>query len=110
MVSCSSQPTTSNGLSSVLGRGRTMQGTLPQATVVARRNARARRTIGALLGHVLLLAVAALFIIPFIWLVITSLKPTNQIFTDPLIWIPRPILWSNYAQALTSPAFPFLRL
>jgi multiple sugar transport system permease protein len=87
-----------------------MQQTMPQAVNVARRNARVRRSIGALLGHVLLLAVAALFVIPFIWLVITSLKPTNQIFTDPLIWVPRPILWSNYTNALTSPAFPFLRL
>jgi multiple sugar transport system permease protein len=88
-----------------------MQGALPQpAAAAARHNARARRTIGALLGHVVLLAVAALFVIPFIWLVITSLKATNQIFTDPLIWIPHPILWSNYAKALTSPAFPFWRL
>jgi multiple sugar transport system permease protein len=87
-----------------------MQRTIPQSTIVARRNARVRRSIGALLAHALLLATAALFIIPFIWLVITSLKPTNQIFTDPLIWLPRPILWGNYANALTSPAFPFLRL
>jgi len=87
-----------------------MQQTLPQSTIVARRNARVRRSIGALLAHALLLVTAALFIIPFIWLVITSLKPTNQIFTDPLIWVPRPILWSNYTKALTSAAFPFVRL
>src|SRR5262245_51108504 len=87
-----------------------MEQTMPQTINAARRNARVRRSIGALLAHGLLLATAALFVIPFIWLVITSLKPTNQIFTDPLIWVPRPILWSNYANALTSPAFPFLRL
>src|SRR5215475_12127941 len=88
-----------------------MQGTLPQPTVAgARHDVRTRRAVGALLAHIVLLAVAALFVIPFLWLVITSLKPTNQIFTDPLIWIPRPILWSNYTSALTSPAFPFLRL
>jgi multiple sugar transport system permease protein len=87
-----------------------MQQTLPQSTVVARRNARVRRSLGALLAHALLIVTAALFVIPFIWLVITSLKPTNQIFTDPLIWVPSPILWSNYTKALTSPAFPFVRL
>src|SRR5215510_10154400 len=92
-------------------RGYLMQQTISQpAIVTARRNARIRRVAGTLLGHGLLASVAALFIIPFLWLVITSLKPTNQIFTDPLIWIPRPILWSNYSKALTSPAFPFLRL
>jgi multiple sugar transport system permease protein len=69
-----------------------------------------RRMFGALLSHALLIAVAALFLVPFLWLVITSLKPTNQIFTDPLIWVPDPILWSNYPKALTDTAFPFLRL
>src|SRR5262245_13088273 len=87
-----------------------MQQTMPQAIDAARRKARVRHSTGTLLGHALLLAIAALFIIPFIWLVITSLKPTSQIFTDPLIWVPNPILWSNYVSALTSPAFPFLRL
>ncbi len=88
-----------------------MQQTIPQpAVATARRNARIRRTAGALLGHTLLVIIAGLFVIPFIWLVITSLKPTNQIFTDPLIWIPSPIMWSNYTKALTSPAFPFVRL
>ncbi len=94
----------------MLDEGEAMQQTLPQATTVARRNARVRRSAGTLLAHTLLLVTAALFVIPFIWLVITSLKPTNQIFTDPLIWVPSPILWSNYAKALTSPAFPFVRL
>jgi multiple sugar transport system permease protein len=94
-----------------LGRKGAMQQTISQSAVAAtRRNARARRVAGTLFGHTLLVVVAALFVIPFVWLVITSLKPTNQIFTDPLIWVPRPILWSNYGKALTSPAFPFLRL
>jgi len=88
-----------------------MQQTISQpAVATARCNARIRRAAGALLGHTLLVIVAGLFVIPFIWLVITSLKPTNQIFTDPLIWVPRPILWSNYTKAITSPAFPFVRL
>ncbi len=51
-----------------------------------------------------------LFFVPFVWLVVTSLKPLDQVFTDPPQWIPRPILWQNYVEALTSPAFPFLRL
>jgi multiple sugar transport system permease protein len=82
----------------------------PGAVAAQRRNARIRRAIGGLLGYALLTAVAALFVIPFLWLVITSLKPTNQIFTDPLIWIPKPILWSNYTKALTGSGFPFLQL
>ncbi len=69
-----------------------------------------RKTWSSLTTHLLLTGIAILFLLPFLWLVITSLKPLNQVFTDPPQWIPRPVMWSNYAQALTSPAFPFLRL
>jgi multiple sugar transport system permease protein len=69
-----------------------------------------RSVVRGVVAHVLLFGVALIFVIPFLWLVITSLKPQNQVFTDPLIWIPEPILWSNYTKALSSPAFPFVRL
>lgn len=62
------------------------------------------------LTYLILSAIAVLFVIPFMWLVVTSLKPLDQVFTDPPRWIPDPILWQNYVEALTSPAFPFLRL
>jgi multiple sugar transport system permease protein len=68
------------------------------------------RVVGALVTHLLLSVVAVLFLVPFLWLVITSLKPINQVFTDPPQWIPDPVLWSNYVEALTNPAFPFARL
>lgn len=69
-----------------------------------------RRAAGEGISHLILIAVAVLFFVPFVWLVVTSLKPIEQVFTDPPQWIPRPILWQNYVEALTSPAFPFLRL
>jgi ABC-type glycerol-3-phosphate transport system permease component len=71
---------------------------------------RLRKHFVMLLTYAILTIIAALFVIPFMWLVITSLKPLNQVFTDPPRWIPDPILWQNYVEALTSPAFPFLRL
>jgi multiple sugar transport system permease protein len=72
--------------------------------------AAARAAALRLLSHAMLIAVAALFAVPFLWLVITSLKVKSQVFTDPLVWIPDPVMWSNYPQALTSPGFPYLRL
>lgn len=78
--------------------------------VPARAPRTRRHLVRGLLAHLLLLAVALIFVIPFLWLVITSLKAQNQVFTDPLVWVPDPILWSNYSKALSSPAFPFLRL
>ena len=66
--------------------------------------------IGAALNHSLMIFVAMIFLLPFLWLVITSLKPLEQVFTDPIRWIPDPILWRNYPDALTNPAFPFRQL
>jgi multiple sugar transport system permease protein len=60
--------------------------------------------------HGALLVIAGMFSLPFLWLIITSLKPERQIFTDPLVWIPQPIMWSNYVEALSAPGFPYLRL
>src|SRR5207245_283352 len=41
------------------------------------------------------------------WLVSMSLKPESQLFATSVIWIPHPVMWSNYAGALNE--FPFLR-
>jgi multiple sugar transport system permease protein len=58
-------------------------------------------------AHVALLAVGILFFLPFFWLVSTSLKELDQIFKLPPIWIPNPVRWQNYPEALTY--FPFLQ-
>ena len=71
---------------------------------------RLRKTMAAALRQALLATLALVWLIPFIWLIITSLKPLEQVFTRPPKWIPEPILWSNYVKALTSPGFPFLKL
>jgi ABC-type glycerol-3-phosphate transport system permease component len=75
-----------------------------------RRRKIVRQAIQVVTSHIILFAVAILFLVPFLWVIITSLKPENQVFTDPLIWIPKPILWSNYIDALTTPAFQFTKL
>jgi multiple sugar transport system permease protein len=54
-----------------------------------------------------LTVIAVFYAIPFLWLIITSLKPLDQVFTDPIRWIPDPVRWENYVEALTNPAFPF---
>lgn len=82
------------------------------ALTVGRRpmRSRTRKLIASAARQALLLSLALLWLIPFIWLIITSLKPLQQVFTRPPKWIPEPILWSNYVDALTSPGFPFLKL
>jgi len=48
----------------------------------------------------LLIILGILFALPFVWLVSTSLKVDSQLFVMPPIWIPDPIKWSNYRDAL----------
>jgi multiple sugar transport system permease protein len=43
---------------------------------------------------------ALLFALPFIWLLSGSLKADRQLFLLPPVWLPNPIQWSNYPQAL----------
>jgi len=50
----------------------------------------------------LALIVGAFFMVmPFVYMVSTSLKPANQVFLYPPRWIPDPIVWNNYAIAVT---------
>jgi ABC-type glycerol-3-phosphate transport system permease component len=51
--------------------------------------------------YILLIIFSIIFALPFYWLVSTSLKTDPQIFVFPPIWIPNPIDWGNYPEALT---------
>jgi multiple sugar transport system permease protein len=55
--------------------------------------------IGTLL-FVILVAAALVNLVPFLWMVSTSLKPLSKVFAYPPEWIPHPIKWSNYPNAL----------
>ncbi|MBM4457923.1 MAG: carbohydrate ABC transporter permease [Chloroflexi bacterium] len=57
---------------------------------------RVSRIFGRAASHIVLLAGAAVFAIPFVWMVSTSLKTDRQIFAWPPVWVPNPIVWGNY--------------
>jgi multiple sugar transport system permease protein len=52
------------------------------------------------LSHAVLLAGAVVMLLPFAWMVSTSLKPADQLFTVPPTWIPRPLQWETYERAM----------
>ncbi|WP_026564220.1 carbohydrate ABC transporter permease [Bacillus sp. UNC41MFS5] len=61
-------------------------------------------------AHVVLIVASFFFMIPFIWMVSTSLKPLTQVFTFPPEWIPKPVKWSNYIDAMSYiPFFTYLK-
>lgn len=65
------------------------------------RGARLQRA----LSYALLLLLTALFVAPFAYMVSTSLKTEDRIFSETIEWIPRIPAWQNYPEALAS--FPF---
>ncbi len=66
-----------------------------------------RRGIGSTLAHVVVLAFGLVFILPFLWLLCTSLKTLPEVGTDAGSWLPKVPQWSNYAEIFTR--IPLLR-
>lgn len=60
-----------------------------------------------ILKYVILYAGAAFMILPFIWMLSSSFKMPEEIFSTPIKWIPKGLYMKNYMDALT--AFPFIR-
>ncbi|MDQ0858893.1 carbohydrate ABC transporter permease [Bacillus sp. V2I10] len=59
--------------------------------------------------HIVLIIASVLFIVPFIWMVSTSLKPLKQVMSFPPEWLPNPFQWSNYLDAINYiPFFTYL--
>ena len=66
----------------------------------------ASKTRQTVLSHVVLGLLSVLCLIPFYWLVATSLKADMQVHAMPPVWVPRPIEWANYPKAMLY--IPFL--
>jgi len=66
-----------------------------------------KRNAVTVVRYGLLLAMSAVFLAPFFWMLSTSLKTDVQVFTFPPVWVPEPVAWANYPRALQ--AFPFPR-
>ena len=70
----------------------------PRPHVVAvRASVRRWRTARPILFHVILIGVTLVMIYPLVWMVASSFKPTNEIFSQPGL-LPREFRPSNYAE------------
>lgn len=65
------------------------------------------KTIGHLAVHIVLILVGLFFLLPFFWMLSTALKSDQQIFLNPPVWIPDPVMWENFSRAVT--AIPFFQ-
>ncbi len=61
-----------------------------------RRPRRGTPAVGRALGYAIMIVAAAAILLPFFWMVVSSLKTNNQVFTVPIQWFPDPVVWQNY--------------
>lgn len=50
------------------------------------------------LMYAALIVMAIIMLIPFIWMISASLKIEKDVFSYPIVWLPRDPQWSNYVQ------------
>ena len=60
--------------------------------------------------YTILIFGAAFILLPFVWMISTSLKPDNEVLKMPPQWIPSVIQWKNYVDAFEAvPFFTYLK-
>ena len=57
-----------------------------------------RYFVKRILLYMLILALAAVMLVPFLWMISASLKLNKDVFTYPVKWIPEKLEWSNYGK------------
>jgi multiple sugar transport system permease protein len=70
----------------------------PTRPAAGRRAAGSSR-LGPVISQILLSLVALLFLLPIIWMVLSALKPSAEVFTVPPKLLGSEILFSNFAEA-----------
>lgn len=55
--------------------------------------------IVAMANYLVLSVVGITMLVPFLWMLSTSLKEAGAVFIFPPQWIPKPIIWENYIEA-----------
>ncbi len=65
------------------------------------------RQIGLIVLQILLTLFLITFLLPALWMVSSSLKVSTEVFTHPIVWIPKSPQWSNYARIFE--ILPFAR-
>ena len=64
-----------------------------------------QRLAGRLGLYVLVISLGLLFVLPFLWMISTALKDDPQTYRIPPIWIPQPMFFSNFPEALQQQPF-----
>jgi len=59
------------------------------------------RRAARVVGYIVMIVVAAGIMLPFFWMVMSSFKSANEVFSVPITWWPETIKWENYFEIWT---------
>lgn len=68
---------------------------------------RRKQNIIKWVSFAVLIIFSVVFLVPFFWMLSTSLKSTKEVWNYPVTWVPEKLLFENYVRALT--VVPFFR-
>ncbi len=80
---------------------------MTETAIESKKRAQSRVAMKKIFSYILLTLFGVSMVIPFLWMVSTSLKEPGDVFTYPPKWVPVPIIWENYPKAWN--AVPFAR-
>lgn len=80
-----------------------------QASISANREQKNRRKFSRLAAHGVLIVGAVAMLLPLLWMLSTAFKQSGQEWVFPPVWIPTPIYWRNYLEAMAVLPLPFYR-
>ena len=74
---------------------------LAAALAASKQRKQLIRALNKLVRTAFVFALSFLFLLPFLWMLSTSVKTDPQVYHVPPIWIPKPMRWANYGEAMT---------
>lgn len=79
------------------------------STAVVMKKKKSSAVLRRVLLHIVLILIAVIMVVPFLWMLSTSLKTQYDAVKIPPVWIPDPPQWENYVKLFTEqPMFQFM--
>lgn len=79
------------------------------STAVVMKKKKSSAVLRRVLLYIMLILIAVIMVVPFLWMLSTSLKTQYDAVKIPPVWIPDPPQWENYVKLFTEqPMFQFM--
>ena len=74
--------------------------------IINMKSAHKKAVLGKVAVYIILILIALIMVIPFLWMLSASIKSDREVFQmSPFVWIPENPKWSNYTDIWTKIPF-----